>query len=119
MTNIAPAIIVCHANCIDGAGAAWAVAKGLGVEKPTSSAKDSFLFVRYEHEQPARAEKQILEALKGKQYGGTTPVYFADVTPEIDFMDKILELTSGGIHVFDHHASSREMLKDFMRTFFA
>ncbi len=99
-----PVIIVYHENCIDGAASAWIIAKAAGIED--GARKNNALFIPYDHADPAAGEDKIRAALSS---GGD--IYFADITPEKDFLDALLA-AGNDIHILDHHKSAAETLKD-------
>ncbi|MBU6475323.1 MAG: hypothetical protein KGQ70_05105 [Alphaproteobacteria bacterium] len=97
MQKTPPVIIVYHADCIDGAAAAWIIAKSRGAESTAA-------FIPYDHADAAAGEGALRAALAS---GGT--VYFADITPEKNFLDGLL---AGGheVHVLDHQKSAAQTL---------
>lgn len=94
-------IIVYHANCIDGAASAWAVAKA-------HKAEETAIYLPYEHFNHPAAEKKIRAAANPD-----AEIYFVDVAPEKDFLDELLASAVKSIHILDHHKSAAEALKNY------
>jgi len=89
-----PPVIVYHADCIDGAAAAWVIGKAI------AAARRNATFIPYDHADHAGSEARIRAALKT----GDT-VYFADIAPEGDFLDALLA-AGNDVRIFDHHKSA-------------
>src|ERR1044072_4541503 len=77
-----PLIIVYHADCVDGAACAWAVAKSHGVEKKDNP---NVTYIPYAHHDVATAERKIRAAMKEG-----ARLYFVDVAPTPEFLDEII-----------------------------
>jgi hypothetical protein len=92
-------VIVYHADCIDGAAAAWVISKVLGGR--------GVVCLPYDHANPAASEDAVRAALSLPD----AEIHFADVTPEKPFLD---ELAASGrrIHILDHHKTAADKLKN-------
>jgi nanoRNase/pAp phosphatase (c-di-AMP/oligoRNAs hydrolase) len=92
-----PLLIVYHADCIDGAAAAWVIGQ---------AKNEAISYVEYNHDDPVRAEEKVREAL-----GEHTDLIFTDVTPNKKFLE---ELLADGkiIEILDHHKTAAQQLKD-------
>lgn len=106
-----PLVIVYHADCIDGAACAWAVAKAHGADKPDNP---DVTYIPYANHTPGDAEKKIYAALRQE-----AEVYFVDVVPPRPFLDELMTPQPDGspkaaaIHIMDHHRTAASILEDY------
>jgi nanoRNase/pAp phosphatase (c-di-AMP/oligoRNAs hydrolase) len=106
-----PLVVVYHADCIDGAACAWAVAKAWNIEKEPHP---NVTYIPYAHHDVESAENKIRAAMKAD-----AEVYFVDVAPNKQFLDELMTPDAGGnakaqaIHVMDHHNSAAAMLANY------
>lgn len=106
-----PLVVVYHADCIDGAACAWAVAKSEGVDKKKEA---HVTYIPYAHHDVEKAQEKIRAAL-----GEHANVYFVDVSPTPKFLDELMSTDKDGkakaatIRVMDHHESAAKDLKSY------
>jgi len=106
-----PLVVVYHADCIDGAASAWAVAKAWGQDDPHDRKNTNITYIPYAHHNVAEAEDNIRAALRSD-----AEVYFVDVAPTPAFLDELMTPDAKGtakaqkIHIIDHHVSAADML---------
>lgn len=98
-----PLIVVYHADCIDGAGAAWAVSKSdMAADRPVS-------YIPYGHTDHALGQADIRKQLAGK-----SDLVFVDIAPHPDFMSALLANENvGHVTVLDHHKTAAEEFAGF------
>jgi oligoribonuclease NrnB/cAMP/cGMP phosphodiesterase (DHH superfamily) len=98
-----PLIVVYHADCIDGAGAAWAVSKS------DMAANRQVHYAPYEHADYATGEAAIQKNLSRE-----AEVVFVDVAPRRTFMKVLLsDQNVRHVTVLDHHKTAAEKYADF------
>jgi len=126
-----PALVVYHANCIDGAASAYLLAKSMKVLSPgmprvlskiyslvakamkvsSPNPAEHLTFIPYEHANFVNDQQKIKEALKDN-----IDIYFLDVAPPAKFMNELIEISNNGdkkirsISVFDHHNTTAKTL---------
>jgi len=112
-----PALVVYHANCIDGAASAYILAKSMGMQNPLRSKYLKFL--PYEHACFQRDQQAIIESIQDNM-----DIYFLDVAPTAGFTKELIDLSYSGqskrirsITIFDHHNTTSKTLvphKDYL-----
>jgi len=109
-----PLVVVYHADCIDGAACAWAVAKAWGQDDPRARKNSNITYIPYAHHDVEQAEDTIRAAL-----GKDAEIYFVDVAPTPAFLDELMTPDDNGaakvqkIRVIDHHVSAGDMLAGY------
>jgi oligoribonuclease NrnB/cAMP/cGMP phosphodiesterase (DHH superfamily) len=88
------ALIIYHADCIDGLAAAWTTQRAL--------AGTDCIFIAYDHAEGAAAENAVRAAL-----GDAGQVYFVDIGPRAEFLAELRQAAPAvPVTVIDHHVSS-------------
>lgn len=90
------AVVLYHAHCADGFGAAYAAWKALG---------DSAVYVPVQYGQPYPPELD----------GGVRELYLLDFSYPLETMKRLQQVASQ-VAVIDHHASAEEPLKEWNRS---
>ncbi|HYD18997.1 MAG TPA: hypothetical protein VEF76_11010 [Patescibacteria group bacterium] len=104
-------VVVYHADCIDGAACAWAVAKSHGFDKQKDA---NVTYIPYAHHDVEKAQEKIRAAL-----GEDAKVYFVDVAPTPKFLDELMTSRADGsakaasIEIMDHHETAGKDLKGY------
>lgn len=104
-------VVVYHADCIDGAACAWAVAKSEGIDKKKDA---DITYIPYAHHDVEKAQEKIRAALTEN-----SNLYFVDVAPTPKFLDDLMTTDNDGkakaatIRIMDHHESAAKDLKGY------
>lgn len=94
-------LVVHHGDCIDGLSSAWVFDRKWG---------GGIAYLPYIHHRRAEGEASITDALA---QGDT--LYFVDVAPEKDFLDRLMQDGKAeSIHVIDHHKTAAEALSGYV-----
>lgn len=100
-----PLLVVYHADCLDGAVSAWALAQSQGID---SYGDPRATYVPYSHHNTAISEDAVRRAVETGM-----EIYFVDVSPSRKLLDDLMQPGEAlRVHILDHHKTAAERLKD-------